>query len=99
MVENNESNFNKWFRSEVAAAFALGSVVAGGVVYLMAPVNRLDIDMAVIQNQVAELKSNDLTHIELEETAAAAKLDAQQAQIIDLSNKMTEVLTILKRTP
>lgn len=97
MTENTPVNFTKWFRSEVAIAFAVGSVVAGVLIYFNKPVNALETQVAVIQNQIAELKSNDLVHIELEQTTTAATLAAQQTQIINIGNNMTEVLTILKQ--
>lgn len=88
---------NKWFRSEVGAAFAVGASVAGVLIWIMSPVNNLNTSVAVIQNQIAELKSNDLTHIELKQTEQDANLASQQTQILDLNNKVTEILTILKK--
>lgn len=93
----DQSNFTKWFRSEVAAAFAIGVAVAGSLLFLMSPIAELKTQMAVLQNTVAELKSNDLVHIELEVTKNTNTLDEQQAQLIDTNNKVIEILTILRK--
>lgn len=92
-----EENIKKWFKSEILIAFSIGSVVVGAINYFSSPVNTLNVQMAVVQNQIAELKSNDLVHIELEQTQAAQSLIDQEKQISDLNNKTTEILTILKQ--
>lgn len=96
-MEANHEKFNKWLRAEVAAAFAIGSTVAGLIIYLMSPINQIKTDMAVIQNQIAELKSNDLVHIELELNSTSAKLEEQRKQMNEMNEKLVEVLVILKQ--
>lgn len=97
MEKNNQSSWTRWFRGEVAAAFLVGSSVAGVIMYFNNPINELKTTTAVIQNQIAELKANDLTHIELEQTATRAKLDSQNQQIIDMNNKLTQIITIMQQ--
>ena len=86
----------KWFRSEVAVAFAIGSVVAGVLTYFMSYINPINTQIAVIQNQIAELKSNDLVHIELEQKAISTVLKEQGKQVSEIENKLVEVLVILR---
>lgn len=96
MTDNNEK-LKKWFKGEIAIAFAVGSLVVGAINYFSSPVNSLNVQMAVVQNQIAELKANDLVHIELEQTDLTQQQTDEVGQINDLDNKVTEILTILKQ--
>lgn len=92
-----EESIKKWLKSEILIAFSVGSVVVGAINYFSSPVNNLNVQMAVVQNQIAELKSNDLVHIELEATETKQTLVDQQKSISDLNDKTTQILTILKQ--
>ena len=94
---DTETSFNKWFRTEMGVAFAIGAAVSGILVWFMVPVYSLNTQVAVIQNQIAEIKSNDLTHIELIQQQIQTRLDTQQIQINDMDNKITEILVTLKK--
>lgn len=97
MCNMERLNFTKWFRGEIAVAFSIGGAVAGAIIFIMSPINNLNTQMAVINNIVGELKSNDLVHIELKQTEMTSTLVSQQTQITDINNKVIEILTILKK--
>lgn len=95
--QTSQMNFTKWLRSEASIAFAIGAVVVSGINYFTSPVHKLDIQMAVMQNQIAEIKSNDLVHIELELTRANGTIESQQKQITDINDKLTELIILAKQ--
>lgn len=93
----NEGRFDKWFRSEVGAAFAFGAVLVSVFIYLTAPVNVLKTDNALIQQQLSQIKNNDLTHIELEIASINTRLDEYSKQQIIQGQQLTQILTIIKK--
>lgn len=90
-----EAQFNKWFDARVLAAFAIGSVVAGVILWFSGQINPLGTDVALLKQQLDNIKNNDLTHIEIEVSKLSGKQDAEQIQINDMNNKITQILTIL----
>lgn len=96
-MENNQQQFSSWFKSEVIAAFAIGSVVAAVVLWFMSPINSLNTQMAVIQNQIAELKSNDLTHIELSQKDTETRIDDIQKQVFDMAKTIYALAAYVKQ--
>ncbi len=97
MNEINEGKLNRWLRSEVAIAFTIGSFVAGSVVWIMSPIAQLNTEVAVIKQQITELKTNGIVHIELEQAKMGGRLDEQGKQIVEMDKKLAEILIILKR--
>lgn len=96
MFTKDTTSFQKWFRAEVAAAFAVGLAVAGTIIYFNTPISELKIQNAVIQNQISELKSNDLVHIELEQTKTEQRLTDLTNLSIDQGKQLTEILVLIK---
>lgn len=99
MSELNEGKLNRWIRSEVAIAFTIGSMVAGSVVWIMSPIAQLNTEVAVIKQQLTELKTNGIVHIELEQAKMGGRLDEQGKQITELDKKLAEILVILRQRP
>ena len=96
-MEDNQQQFNKWLKSEVVTAFAIGSVVAGIVVWFLSPINELNTQMAVMQNQLNNIKNNDLTHIEAGITTQNARLDDLQEQVFDIAKSLAAVAAFVKK--
>lgn len=96
-LENPQSSFNKWFRAEVAAAFAVGSVVAGAITYVMNPVNQLKTDYAVLQAQVNNIKNNDLVHILESQNKTEAKIESIQQQQTTNTVQLQQILDEVKK--
>ena len=96
-MENNEQQFNKWLRSEVVTAFAIGSVVAGAVVWFLSPINQLNTQMAVMQTQLDNIKNNDLTHIESGITTQNARLDDLQKQVFEMARSLSAIAAFVKQ--
>lgn len=94
-MANDQGYLNKWLRAEVGAAFAVGLAVAGIMIYFTTPINSLNTQIAVINNQISELKSNDLVHIELQVTNTSARLDDLQKQLIENTKTLEEILVLV----
>lgn len=92
-----ESQFNKWFDGRILAAFTIGSIVAGCILWFSGQINPLGTDVALLKQQIDNIKNNDLAHIEVEVSKLSGKQDAEQIQINDINNKLTQVLTILNQ--
>ena len=95
-ISNNESKWTQWFRAEVAVAFAIGAAVAGVLIFFLTPLNAINTQMAVIQNEIAQIKNNDIAHIEIEISGINAKLEAQNQTSIDLLKQVVETNTLIK---
>lgn len=92
----DQSAFSRWFRSEVGAAFAVGVAVAGVLMFILNQTNPLKTDVALLQQELSEIKNNDLTHIELEINAIdTTQGNFQNTQVLQ-GQQLTEILTILK---
>lgn len=97
MSEIREEKLNKWLRSEVAVAFAIGSAVVAIISYFMNPVRTLETGMAVLQTQVTNIKNNDLVHIFESQTKTETTIEAIQAQQIKNTVQLQQILDILKK--
>lgn len=93
----NKEQFSKWFRSELVTAFAVGSVVAGIVMWFMSPINSLNTQMAVMQNQLDNIKNNDLTHINNSLVSEDTKLGILQTQVFDIAKSLAAVAAYIKK--
>lgn len=94
---DNHSSFSRWFRSEVAISFSVGVAVAAVVLWLTGQISPLNTQIALLQQDVSNIKNNDLTHIELEITAINTKQETFQTTQITQGQQLTEVLTLLKQ--
>ncbi len=93
----DQNVFNRWFRSEVGAAFAVGVAVAGVLMFILNQTNPLQTQTALLQQELSEIKNNDLTHIELEIGAEQQVMtDFNKIQIAQ-GQQITEILTILRQ--
>lgn len=96
-IENPQSNFNKWFRTEVAVAFTIGSVVAGILTYFMNPVNELKTNYAVLQSQVDNIKNNDLVHIFESQVKTETKIEEIQKQQVINTTQLEQILQAVNK--
>lgn len=94
--EDATGKFSNFFRSEVAVAFTFGGAIIGGFIYLTSPVHSLNIQMALLEQQLRQIKDNDLTHIELKMTSLDARLDEYNKTQVQQGQQLTEALTILR---
>lgn len=95
-MNNEQSAFTRYFRSEVGAAFAVGAAVAGVIMFILNQTNPLQTQLAVTQQELSEIKNNDLTHIELEIAAEQQVMtDFNKIQTTQ-GQQITEILTILQ---
>lgn len=94
--DSPQARFSNFFRSEVAVAFTFGGAIIGGFIYLTSPVHTLQLDMALLQQSLQQIKNNDLTHIELEINSINTKLEEYNKTQVQQGQQLTEALTILR---
>lgn len=91
-----QSTFNKYFRGEVAAGFAVGACVVSILMFFINRTQPIETSQALIQQQLSQIKNNDLTHIELEITQINQRQDDFQKVQIDQGKQLTQILTIIQ---
>ncbi len=95
--DRRKSETIRWLRSEVVAAFALGSAIVAIMNYINNPVHKLETQQALMQQQLDNMKNNDLTHIELSQQGFQTQLDSMQKQEIVNTTQLQEIIDTLKK--
>lgn len=84
-MENNNIPRESWFENKIGFLLTLGATIIGIVFGIFVPIWTIKMQMAVIEEKINKIETNDLTHIysQLEQNSKDHK------EIID---KLTEIL-------
>jgi len=96
-IEDEQETFSKWFNWQIGVAFTIGVAVAGVVLWFTGQINPLNTQIALLNQSVENIKNNDLTHIELEISSINTQIQTFNDQQNIQNDKLTEILTILKK--
>jgi len=96
-IETSQGSFERWFSWQVGVSFTVGCAVAGFLMFIMNQTFPLTTQIALINQDVNNIKNNDITHIELEINTINTTISAIQAGQSDQDKQLTEILTILKQ--
>lgn len=78
-------------------AFSIGAFVAGGITYITSPINKLDLQLAVLETQVTNIKNNDLVHISAQQAETSETIENLRKDQLEQTKQLTEILVLLKQ--
>ncbi|MGH7249412.1 MAG: hypothetical protein ACREGC_00375 [Minisyncoccia bacterium] len=95
MPDELNGKLEKWYETKLAFLAAVFFPLVIGTVTVVLYIGAIQTTLAVQQQEFADFKNNDITHIELEITEIKAQEALQQQQMQTLQDKVTQAITIL----
>ncbi len=95
MPDEFNGKIEKWYETKLAFLAVVFVPLVIGTISIVMYIGAIQTTIAVQQQEFADFKNNDITHIELQITEIKASELVQQQQMQLLQDKLTEAITKL----